>query len=174
MSYPTFKREPPQTSLNAPNIKFRRLMTNTRLIPWEWNIDQMFKVVPRNTRHLVFCCHGFLERPNFKTPHLSIGTTISKWNVDKFQQLFSETLKVIWVSGCNLGQDPGKPFLMDMAYYSGAYVVNQLFGAPDLPFPSGQTEDNVSCTPVYVDPYGTLLSRPEFISKADDLGFAIV
>jgi len=173
----SFKLKSPQVSLNAPNVRFKRFMTYTKVIPWDWSVHKMFTdAVPRDARHLVFNCHGYAQRPEFKAPHLSLGTVIHPGNVHAFEMLYSiATLKVIWISSCTVASsNDGLNFCMSMAIYSGCYVVSQLYAAPDVALDSGHTDDNKDSSPVYIDPYGYLIARKDFLDMGDDLGFAHV
>jgi hypothetical protein len=63
----SFNLEPDHVSLNAPNIKFKRLMTYTRVISWDWSVHRMLaESVPSGVRHLVINCHGWAWRESFR------------------------------------------------------------------------------------------------------------
>jgi hypothetical protein len=45
-----FKLEPDHVSLNAPNIQFKRFMTYTRVIPWDWSVHRMLALTRSETQ----------------------------------------------------------------------------------------------------------------------------
>ena len=173
----SFKLEPDHVSLNAPNIKFNRFMTYTRVIPWDWSVHRVLTdAVPSGVRHLVINCHGWPWKESFQAPFLSIGTVIHPGNVSAFESLARiETLSVIWITSCGLCSNPdGVNFCKAMARHSRCFVVNHQYAAPDVYLPTGHVDDLFDSSPHYIDPDGASMSRKDFLSLREDLGFAPV
>jgi len=176
MAIQWFKLAPPQIVFNAPNVKPFK-MTHARVIPWDWSVDQMFdQALPMGARHLIFNCHGFPTKPDFQTPHLSIGTVIHPGNISAFQKLFGMLdLWVIWISSCNIaGSEDGLNFCKDMAKISGCYVVAYGFPVPDEVNKQSQLKDYTNSMPKYIEPSRNLMRRDDFLKLGPKLGFELV
>lgn len=175
-NYRWIKLSSPQVVLNAPNVRPLRMMYSP-VIPWDWSVDRMFdEKVPVGVRHLVFNCHGFATRPNFKTPHLSIGTVIHLGNVSAFRKLFPKIdLQVIWIAACSIAQTAtGQMFCRKMAELSGCFVVAPSFATPMINGGPGVIHDYQRSLPIYIAPPGHLMSRADFFKKGADLGFQLL
>jgi len=165
----------PSVALNAPNVTNKFILKYSPVIPWEMSAHEILeKKVPRGVRHLVFNCHGYVSRPNFAAPHLSLGTVFHPGNVSAFDVLMSiGELRVIWIAACNIGGSvDGRNFCIAMAKRSGCYVVTYTMAVPDAAVRSNHIEDFDYCMPAHIDPWGDGLSRQDFFARGGELGFS--
>jgi hypothetical protein len=165
------KLEPDSVALNAPNVT-KMTLTHSPVIPWDKSAHDMLKEnVKQDFKHVVFNCHGFISRPGFETPHLSIGTVVHPGNVDAFTQLAPLNVKVIWISACNLTLSAeGEEFCKNMARKVGSYVVAPTFAVTQN-VKRDHVEDTAGAMWKYIDPKGSLVGRMDFIKAGPGLGF---
>jgi hypothetical protein len=129
------------------------------------------KHVREGDNHLVFNCHGYASRPDFQTPHLSIGTVIHPGNIGAFTILAPIKLRVIWISACSIASSAtGEDFCKKMARNAECYVVAAMFHVTQN-VKSGHVEDTAGASWKYFDPQGSLVGRLDFINLGKRLGF---
>lgn len=160
----------PQVSLNAPNVGNVCPMTQAFIIQWGTTNGDMVKKVPDGTRHVVFNCHGFGDKPEYPA-HLAIGQTLKADNVAVCNPWYSiTTLRCIWLSACNIG-GTGLPLCKELARQTGCYVATQTMGVPDRRFEKHCVEDYYFAMPLYIDPFGEMVARADFMKMGKTLGF---
>lgn len=156
----------PCVALNADNVKYKVKVKYSPVIKAGTPSDQMIKnEVPQGVNHLIFNCHGFEDKSTYPA-HLSIGTTITKDNVDLMAPIASNlTLRVIWFSACNIGGSAGAQELCErMARKTGCYVVTQTLAVPDVNLPTNCLVDNKGLMPIYYNPDGKKIARTAFLT----------
>lgn len=167
----------PHTVLNAPNVKALQ-MTHTKTVPWDWSVTRIMEWVPKDSRHLVFNCHGFHtgRKADYPVVHLSLGSVIQANNTAPFDTLAGiSSLRVIWIMACSLaGEGPGNVMLADIARRSGCYVVAAATDTPDRAYTAGCVEDYRYASPLFFTPGGGTISRGAFFEKSVELGFNLV
>ena len=159
-----------QCALNSDNVGGKFPMTHSFVIKGGSSNDDMIAKVPDGIRHLVFNCHGYPTSKDYPA-HLAIGQTLKKDNVGYCSPLKTNSVRVIWLSACNIGAGDGVDFCKALAKVTGCYVVTQTMGVPDRRMKQDCVEDYHYAMPQYIDPDGKMIARKDFFALADKLKF---
>jgi hypothetical protein len=161
-----------QCALNSDNVGGAFPMAHTFIIKGGTSNDAMIKKVPEGIKHLVFNCHGFPSTSSYPA-HLAIGQTLKADNVGSCSPLMTNSVRVIWLSACNIGGD-GLDLCKNLARVTGCYVVTQTMGVPDRKMKRDCVEDYYYAMPQYIKPAGTMISRKEFFELSKTLEFTLL
>jgi hypothetical protein len=159
-----------QCALNSDNVGGKFPMVHSFVIKGGTKNEEMIGKVPDGITHLVFNCHGFPTSDSYPA-HLAIGQTLKADNVHVCSPLMYNSVRVIWLSACNIGGGDGLVLCKKMAKVTGCYVVTQTMGVPDRKMKQDCVEDYHYAMPQYIDPQGEMISRAKFFELADKLKF---